>query len=232
MMSDDKILNEYAKIDKINPYPSNHGIKHIKNVLQLVDKIIPLFDLSNREVLILKTCVVFHDIGQVEGRKNHGTRSADFAMSYLKDKQIFSKKELEKIYNDIKYHDEFINYDKLIDMVSWLVNLIDKFDFSRHRLESNYKDNYSYSAYEDIDSIEFEKNENLIIVRIVVIDKPKIISEDELFKKNLFSKAVQILTKFCDYFKLESEIYLGNQKLNLNKINKKVIVDKDIYERK
>ena len=70
MMNDPAIVDKYKAIDKVNPYPFSHGMKHIYDVLDLTDKISAVFHLSQREILILKACEVLHDLGQVDGREN------------------------------------------------------------------------------------------------------------------------------------------------------------------
>ena len=87
MLSDEEILSKYKQIDKDNKYPSSHGMKHIFGVLDIADRFGAVLDLSEREMLILKTCEVLHDIGQVGGiRQGHPERSAEFAQKYLSEK--------------------------------------------------------------------------------------------------------------------------------------------------
>jgi len=224
MLNDEAILGEYAKIDSVNPYPSNHGMKHIYGVLNLVDKISPLFNLTEREIVILKTCVILHDIGQTSGRQDHGKRGAEFAKNYLPQKNIFNDNELLQIYSAIEYHDEYKDYSKLANKFSWFVNLVDKLDFSRTRLEDNYRERFDYSVYEDVEKLEFFMQNNTFKIVIKTVSKPQIISEDMLFSRNLFSKAMYTLIKFCEHFNLKAEVYLDEQKLDLNKINTNIMM--------
>lgn len=89
-----EILSKYEMIDKINPYPFNHGMGHIKNVVSLVDDIANCFGLNDREVEILKVCEILHDLGQVDGRENHGHKAAEFSKNFLKQFNYFQKTKL------------------------------------------------------------------------------------------------------------------------------------------
>ena len=97
ILHDKAILEKYAAIDKINPYPFSHGIKHIVNCVALVDKIAPVFNLSEREVFVLKVCEILHDLGQVDGREKHGEKAAVFAKDYLLKFDTFTENEISDI---------------------------------------------------------------------------------------------------------------------------------------
>ena len=39
ILNNNKVIENYNKIDDINPYPFNHGLKHVKNVCKIMDKL-------------------------------------------------------------------------------------------------------------------------------------------------------------------------------------------------
>lgn len=219
LLTDNEILDRYKSIDKVNPYPFNHGIKHINNVVALADKIAPLFNLTQREVEILKTCEILHDLGQVDGREKHGLKAANFARNYLPSLNYFSSEELSQIYSAIETHDEKKDYSLLQNKFSWLVNLIDKMDFAKDRLEDDYLENFDYIEYNDIETLSFEKEGSVFKIKIHTIENPKLISEECLFNRSFFNKVVNTSMQFCNYFGLTLEIYLDEKKLNLNNLN-------------
>jgi len=225
MLCDDKILSVYGEIDKHNKFPANHGIKHILGVIDLSNKIASLFDLSNRDKLILQTALIIHDIGQIDGRENHGYKSMLFAKNYLPSKNIFTEEELDMIYSAIETHDECYDYSVLKNIFSWYVNLIDKLDFSKNRLEKDYKERFDYSVYEDIERLDFYKEDNIFKIIIKKIDNPKIISINKLFERNLFTKSMLTFKLFCEKFNLIAEVFLDDEKINLELINKNVIAN-------
>lgn len=226
MLNDKTVVGEYEKIDAVNPYPSNHGMKHIFGVLDLIDRSKDVFELDEREVLMLKTCAILHDIGQTEGRKDHGLRGKIFAQNYLPSKNVFSAQELIDIYDAIEFHDEYQDYSKVPNKIAWLINVIDKLDFSKNRLEYNYLDRFDYSAYSDIERLDFYKTENGIKIVIRKIEEPKIISGEYLFTRNLFAKGMNALRHFAKAYGFVAEVYLEDEKLNLETIDTSVIFDK------
>ena len=165
ILTDENVISKYQAIDEVNPYPFSHGMKHIHNVLALADKIAAVFLLSEREVLILKTCEILHDLGQVDGRENHGEKAATFAKDYLTKFNEFSSEEIAEICSAIATHDEK-DFSKLKGKISWLVHLIDKMDFSVDRLEENSEQKFGYTAYQDIKSVEFALKNNIFVIKI------------------------------------------------------------------
>jgi HD superfamily phosphodiesterase len=226
MLTDKKIISLYSEIDKVNNTPSNHGMKHIYGVVKLSDEFGKVLGLTERELLILKTCEVLHDIGQTDGRKNHGVRSRQFAENYLPSKNIFTSDELELIYSCIETHDECKDYSKLKSKMAFVVNVVDKLDFSKTRLEDFAFERFGYLPYHDIDHIECEINQNVFKILIKTIDNPKVATEETLFSLNLFAKGMRVFKIFCEKFGFVPEVWLENKQLNLNKIQDDVILDR------
>ena len=214
MLNDEEIVSVYRKIDNHNKFPSNHGMKHIFGVIEL----------SKRAILILQTALILHDIGQVDGRENHGYKSMLFAKNYLPSKNIFDDSELSLIYSAIETHDECFDYSLLQNNFSWLVNMIDKLDFSKNRLENNYRERFEYSVYEDIERLNFSLESNIFKIIIIKTENPKIISINKLFERNLFTKSMFTFKLFCEKFGFVPLVYLDNEEINLNLINKNVIM--------
>jgi len=225
LLLDNAIVDVYDDIDKVNVTPSNHGMKHIYNVVKISRKFGEILKFSSRLQEIVDVGLVFHDIGQLDGRHDHGKKSAIFAEKYLKPLNYFSDEELELLLSAIETHDECKDYTKLLNDYSWYINLFDKLDFDKSRLQDNYRERYDYNSYADIETINFSINDNCIRIDIVTIDNPLKISVEELFSKNLFSKAMFTLIKFCKHFGYGYEVYLGNEKLNLSRIDTDVILD-------
>lgn len=218
LLKDELVLSIYGEIDKVNKFSSSHGIKHIKNTIGLAEQIEDVFNLSKRDRLMIETSLVLHDIGQVEGRIDHGKRSMIFAKNFLSQKNIFSDKELKIIYSAIENHDECVKLSKLKTNIAWFVNLIDKLDFSKNRLEDSYREKYKYSIYEEIDHLDFDLKDNVFNIDIKLIDGSKAKIED-LFDRVLFSKATYIFENFCDKFNLIPKMNIENKLVDMELLN-------------
>ena len=227
MLHDEAILSKYREIDKDNHTPSSHGMKHVAGVVVLADKLGKLFGFSERELMILKTIEILHDIGQVGGvRKDHWFKSADFAREYLPPKNVFTDEELEMIYSAISTHDEFLDYSKFENKYSWFTAFIDKLDISKTRMEDGYEEKFGYINSSDIEKLDFsiENGEFKIVIR--TIKDPKVIAPENLYNRNLICKTMTLFKGFSEHFGLIPRLFLEDEELDLDKFNRDAMVDR------
>ena len=95
ILNSESVISEYKKIDKQNKYPFNHGSQHIKNVCEIMGKLCKTLNVNNEETEALLIACVLHDIGQVDGRDNHGLKAKDYIIKNYEGKLMFNK-----YYND------------------------------------------------------------------------------------------------------------------------------------
>ncbi len=227
MLHDEEILSRYREIDKDNHTPSSHGLRHVAGVVKLAERLGTLFGFSEREMLILKTIEILHDIGQVGGvRKNHWFKSADFAREYLPPKNIFSEDELQDIYSAIETHDEFLDYSKFTSKFSWFTAFIDKLDISKTRMEDGYEEKFGYINSSDIDRLDFSLENGDFKIVIKTIENPKIIAPENLYNRNLICKTMTLFKIFAEHFGYRARLFLENEELDLDKFNKDAMVDR------
>ena len=227
MLHDEAVVGPYRSIDETNHTPSSHGMKHIAGVVKLADRLGKLFNFSERELLILKTVEVLHDIGQVGGvRKDHWFKSADFAREYLPPKNIFTEEELEMIYSAISTHDEFLDYSKFENKYSWFAAFIDKLDISKTRLEDNAEENFGYINSADIERLDFDITDSVFTITIKTIEKPKMIAAENLYNRNLICKTMTLFKGFSEHFGLVPRLFLEDEELDLDKFDHDAMVDR------
>ena len=227
MLHDEEILSKYRSIDESNHTPSSHGMRHIAGVVSLADRLGKLFGFTEREMLILKTIEILHDIGQVGGvRAGHWFKSADFAREYLPPKNIFSDDELEMIYSAISTHDEFLDYSKFENKYSWFTAFIDKLDISKTRLEDNAEEKFGYINSADIERLDFKLEDGVFTIVIRTIPEPKVIAPENLYNRNLICKTMTLFKGFSEHFGLVPKLYLEDEELDLDKFNHDAMVDR------
>ena len=227
MLHDEAVVGPYRSIDATNHTPSSHGMKHIAGVVKLADRLGKLFNFSERELLILKTVEVLHDIGQVGGvRKDHWFKSADFAREYLPPKNIFTEEELEMIYSAISTHDEFLDYSKFENKYSWFAAFIDKLDISKTRLEDNAEENFGYINSADIERLDFDITDSVFTITIKTIENPKMIAAENLYNRNLVCKTMTLFKGFSEHFGLIPKLFLEDEELDLDKFDHDAMVDR------
>ena len=213
ILNDEIILSNYAKIDAQNTYPFNHGLKHVKNVASIMQKLINSLNINENEANNLLITAILHDIGQVEGRINHGLKGRKFAEGYLKDK--LKEDDLEKVLAAIEFHDQKVNQIDL-PLFTNLVCFSDKMDFTSNRLEENYQEKFCYIAYENVEEVNFEIKDNYFILKINT--DGKITAEDLLSEKIFFFKVITAVATLAKKLELQFKIYVDSQKLTNEQI--------------
>lgn len=226
LLNNEIVVSSYKKIDESNTFPANHGMKHILNTLKIAKNFENLLNLSEKEILILETCLILHDIGQVNGRLEHGYKSMKLAKEILEKYNFFTEYELGVIYLAVKNHDICHDHSKLKSKMEWIVNLIDKLDFSKYRLEENYREKFDYSVYEEVERLEFSLVDNVFKIKIIKTEISNTVTVEKLLSRNLFSKAMLTFKLFCKKYGYVPNVFLENEKIDLSKIDISVIVER------
>ena len=194
------VQEQYNEIDKINPFPFNHGLKHVQNVCKIMEKLCNVLKINGEKKEALLIACALHDIGQVDGREKHGLKAKEFTI------RLFSS-EIEKnpfaldILDSIEKHDDLCSIDKSLFCI--LVQFCDKMDFSKERLENNYREKFRYYCYEDILKINFIYDMKEFGIDIVTNDihefESKFLSEN--FSKKVINAVEILATKLnCNPF--------------------------------
>jgi hypothetical protein len=192
-LNNDKVVENYNKIDMINPFPFNHGIKHVKNVCKIMDRLCSTLEITGEEKEALLIASALHDVGQVYGREEHGRKSKEYIIenfeSEFKDYPFYSDM-LEAIE---KHSDPYNMEDPLF---TTLLQFCDKMDFSKERLEDNHRERFRYFCYENIDRVDFINSDENFGINIITSD---IDNFTDLFLSEEFTKkiinAVKMLAK-------------------------------------
>ena len=91
-----KLIKEVLEyIKSREPNLTDHGPRHIKDVLEQAHQIIPPSHLCAREQLMLLLAVFFHDTGNIHGRKGHEEKVADI-YDFVRGKPLSAKQLEEK----------------------------------------------------------------------------------------------------------------------------------------
>ena len=164
ILRDDLVIDKYKEIDDDNLFPFNHGLKHTINVCNYMNKLGNILGIDKERLNALLIACSVHDIGQAEGRNNHGWKSRKFIEEYYGDK-LKENKYYNDILDAVQYHDYDANYE---EPIFWtLVKVCDKLDFSKDRLEDNYREKYRYYCYEEIDDIQIIYDDEYFGINII-----------------------------------------------------------------
>ncbi len=193
ILNNNKVIENYNKIDDINPYPFNHGLKHVKNVCKIMDKLCSTLDITGEEKEALLIASALHDIGQVDGREEHGRKAKEFLIDNF-ETELKNNPFYKDILDAIEKHDSPCVIEN--SLFTLLVQFCDKMDFSKDRLEDNYRDKFRYYCYENIDNIDFIYNDESFGINIITSNIDNFMESflNENFSKKVIN-AVEVLAK-------------------------------------
>ena len=132
--NDDKIKEIYNKITLFEDTDVNgiayHNFLHVCNVTFMVEKLLNKLHYDQLFIEEAKIVSLLHDIGCLEGKKEHAKRSYDFAGEYLKENNIKLENE-ELMLEAVKLHSDGFDTDNIVALV---LILADKLDIKYTRL--------------------------------------------------------------------------------------------------
>ena len=178
------VIDEYKKIDEVNAVPFNHGMKHINNVCNIMNRLCDILNISGEQKDALLIAASLHDIGQADGREEHGRKAKEFLI-----RNFENELKNNKYYNDmlisIEIHDDMSNINN--SLFTLLVQLCDKLDFSKERMEENYREKFRYYCWENVDKVEFIYDDDRFGIDIITSN---IDNFNELFLSENFTKKI------------------------------------------
>lgn len=187
---------EYEKLNKIilkrlrenlPEHLSYHSVMHVKDVIDSVEKIAISENVTDEDLVLLKTAALFHDTGFLFGSKNHEEKSCEIAAEYLLE-YGFSQDQLGKINGmimatkipqtpknhleqivadaDLDYlgrDDFFVIGDKLFEELSMFGIVNSERDWNL--LQEKFLESHHYFTETAINSRNQKKQDNLDIIK-------------------------------------------------------------------
>ena len=184
ILSNDKVIENYNKIDSVNSYPFNHWLKHVRNVCDIMKRLCDKLNIVGDERESLLIACALHDIWQVDGREEHGKKAKLFTINNF-EKDLKDLKYYNDILDAIENHDNVCSID--FPLFTILVQFCDKMDFSKDRLEDNYREKFRYYCYEEINKIDFLLDEDYFGIDIISNEVDNFV---EMFLNENFPKKV------------------------------------------
>lgn len=237
LLTNHMVIKNYTNIDKINEFPFNHGLKHVRNVCEIIEELCDILRLDKDMKEALLIAGALHDIGQIDGRKNHGLKAKSFLLENF-DNEIKQNKYYLDILEAVEKHDnkELNTHDSLFVK---LIQFADKMDFSKKRLENNYRNKFRYYIWENVESVGFTYNEKIFSINIITdgIDDFYIKFRNENFSKKIIANLISLSKKLNRIPKLlvngeEQDIYKSvicpNKTLLFSNIIGDVTLDTDV----
>ena len=163
ILNDPIIIDIYNEIKQDKIFWADHSLQHINSVLNNIAKIYELFNLDKNSKNLCLISGVLHDVGALQGKKDHAKRSYEYAKSYL-EKYDFLDEEKSIILNAILNH-------SIIDQSQSLENKIlvfaDKCDITKNRVTKAGLLQEGIREYKNIEKIDIDLKNNTLLVDIV-----------------------------------------------------------------
>lgn len=161
--NDKTIINIYNKISEFEDLDkgwAHHDLDHVKNVAKLVESLLRQLEYEESFIEEAKIAAILHDIGAIEGKKNHALRSYNFAKKYITENNIILKNK-DLVLDAIKIHSDGFDSDNIIALT---LILSDKLDIKHTRVA---KEGYNIKGMKELQYIQdiyvVIKNKNLKI---------------------------------------------------------------------
>lgn len=214
ILSDQKVIDEYKKVDAQNIYPFNHGLLHIKNVVEIMSKLTKALNITGDKKRYLLIASALHDIGQTDGRENHELKAKIFSQEFLKNK--IPETDLNVILSAIEDHDQEIHLEKL-SLFTNLVCFADKMDFTQKRLEKDYEKKFGHLVYGDVVDINFEFIDNCL--KIMITTNGKSNARELLMERSFFQKVIKSGISISKKLKASCKIFVDQNEMDISGYN-------------
>ena len=191
----DKILNDKevdSIINKVNDVIivdncGCHGMGHVKRVMNYVETLLTGIGSDEHTVELGKIAAYLHDIGAIEGKDGHASRSATFASEYL-GKLGMPEDDKNIIVDAIKNHSKGST-----SKIGAALTFADKIDMQKGRMLRFKEGNYFHDNIKHMLDIKLEVDNEKIKVDIVT---------DGMFDYNSlkdYSKMITVPTEMATY---------------------------------
>lgn len=203
--NDKNIIKRYKDIEMYEDNCGNwayHNLDHINNVINIVERL--LLDLGYDEEFIInaKIAALLHDVGCIEGKKDHAYKSYLYAKEYLKNIKLKYKNE---VLEAIKIHSDGFYSNNVIASV---LILADKLDMSYERVTKEGIKVIGNRQYHFVNKIDVNIHNKKLIVNYIIRDDCNLKElEDYYFTLKMFDA----IRSFSNKFKLEPIVLLNNK---------------------
>lgn len=200
--NDPYILEIYRKVDqpiKGEEAWAYHGLAHVLNVVETVEEVLRELEYDEEYIENAKIAAMLHDLGTIEGKDGHASRSYGMAKNYLDDNKIVLKYK-DEVLDAIRAHSDVDGFGSAMTAV---LVFADKTDIKKTRLAPGGYKVEGLRQYQYINDIDIKKDGNSLTVKFVVDGES---DKEELESWYFTAKAHKAIRSFADYFGYDLEV--------------------------
>lgn len=156
------VTNEFAISSEFNSKVAlDHGIEHMDRVADNVYKLLKECSYEEKTCKLGYVAGLIHDIGMVEGKKDHAQKGAEMAKIFLEELDLADSSDIEVIIDAIKNHGDG---GDTTEPVTLSLAICDKADMYKKRSLGKL------SPIQLIDNYTIEVQENTLQINYVMTD--------------------------------------------------------------
>lgn len=194
--NDEYIINCFIEADNPNSQDGfwvYHGINHVNNVVEMVEKIMVQFNYDEEYIENAKIAAILHDVGFFGIKEDHEIRSYDIAKKYFEEKNIELKYK-EEILDAIKNHRDGFDSSNFMTLV---LVLADKIDIKKTRLAPEGYEIDGLNQYQYIEDINVKKEGNDIIFQFIINSNCDKLKLEEYYFTDKVIKSIRSFANHC-----------------------------------
>ena len=213
LLSNKEIINIYDKIGEKEISQNDmafHNYDHIMNVMNIATKILTDLNFNQNTIFKVRIACLLHDVGALQGKKDHTERSYQFAKQYFKknDWQFDGK---EEILDAIKNHSAGFETNNILTLS---LVLADKLDIKSTRITEAGKKVIGNRQYQHINDIKINIENNLFVINFITDGNMDV---DEVNSYYFTEKVFKAVAAFSNKLDLDYKILLDDKTWNINK---------------
>lgn len=182
---------------------AHHDLQHVNNVTNLVESLLSQLGYDNEFISEAKIAALLHDVGALQGKKEHNIRSYNFAKDYFKRKNIKLKNE-ELVLEAIKIHSAGFDTDNIIALA---LILSDKLDIKYTRMAPGGYKVIGMRQIQYIKDVQIKLSNNNLFVNIICDEN---IDKEELEEYYFIIKVFKAIIAFSKKINLEPIVKFNN----------------------
>jgi HD superfamily phosphohydrolase YqeK len=211
ILNDNYIIETFDKISSLeNSEPNeygvaHHGLIHSINVSKTIEYIMNKLNYSYDYIIAGRVSAIMHDLGCINGKSDHASRSHEIAKKYLKKLDIKYKKE---ILNAILNHSNCTNASGDLDIILFLA---DKLDIAKDRVGPGGYDFIGMRQLQYIEKIIIYIENQVLTVEFLTSSA---LNFEELNNFYFIDKVFDSIKKFSNKFSLSYKIIINKKVWN------------------
>lgn len=186
-----------------------HNYEHIKNVSKTAEKILTDLNFDENDIYKCKIACLLHDVGALQGKKDHAQRSYEYAKELFIEKNwIFE--DSDKVLDAIRNHSEGFENDNIIALA---IILADKLDIKKTRISEEGKKIEGNRQYQHIEDILINIQNSVITINFITDGKMDMKEINEYY---FTAKVFKAIEAFSNKMNLKYNILMDGKTWNLD----------------